>query len=201
MPSQSCINTTNTSCATLDDAIRLLVNDNECDEVIEMLQKCSQDLLECDDESIGGDDNGQTNSSQNDRREENDENDVEIDDDIITTLQDENDAQQQLEAIKDLMTFDHLYHKHSDEITHDSGSLGVKRLSVGNSLSPIPSPRAHSPLSCLSDSGYESSHSPIPAFNHDLSSIEVTSFDQMHHDIDTDTHWEQSFCELFPDLA
>jgi len=104
------------------------------------------------------------------------------------------------------MTFDHLYHK-NDIVSDKTSQKDIRQhylnaLQTHNTLLvPIPSPL--SPLSCHSDSGYESSASPVsPISLHDevcASLMEVES--TFHPDNDTNPNWQESFSDLFPDLV
>ncbi len=134
----------------MDDAIGLLVNDHESDAVLEFLHKCSQELLE-------------SNITE-----------------INPTPEQTDTKSEQLESIKDLMKFDHLYHKQS---------------SIHNNIEPIiditeESMKPLSPISCESDCGYESAHSPSFTFDENIAS---------NHEID-DMEWQNTLSELFPDL-
>jgi len=162
-----------------------------------MLSKCSQELL---DANIGEEEDTPDETRITPTK----------DDDVSSirhSLQDEDDASHQLESINDLMTFDHLYHK--NEIVSDKTEQTDNRQHYLNVLQTentllvsIPSPL--SPLSCHSDSGYESSASPIsPISLHDevcASLMEVEPTFQPDNDT-TNPNWQESFSDLFPDLV
>lgn len=120
-----------------------------------MLQKCSEGIESAFDE----------------QRESQQDSIIENNHETITGV-----TNDQLESIKDLIHFDHVYHK--------SQNLGIpfQHMIVSQPLSP---------LSCQSDSGYESSPSPS------------SSLDDIHSssNIESEIEWEPSFNELFPNLA
>jgi hypothetical protein len=151
----------------LDDAIGLLVNDHESDAVLEFLHKCSQELLESNITEIS------PTAEQSDPK---------------PTNKSIDNKSEQLESIKDLMRFDHLYHKqNSPQISQNSIHNNIEPMSdiIEESMKPL------SPISCQSDCGYESAHSPSFTFDENIAS---------NHEID-DMEWQKTLSELFPDLV
>jgi len=164
----------------IDSAIRLLVDDNESEEVLDILQKCSQQLLE---------------SSDNESKET-------MFCEELTQNQLVGNSSEELESIEDLTLIDdHMYHKsislnsqmyddffaESDHNMDDNMNDYKQTLNI-NDIKSTQLPL--SPLSsCHSDSGYESVASPALSLDETLSESNCI-------DLNID-----SFTELFPDLV
>jgi len=154
-----------TECTAIDDAIRLLADHKESDALLDVLRIYSEELLDSD----------------------SDPEDSELQ--TIDQLDDPLEAHTPyVGSVKDLMTIDdHLYYKSqlsTDSMDTTSDSIDMIDTNYGNN-DYIPKPM--SPLSCGSDSGYESL--PSPPFKLDHKMV-VTSDDSLDH----------TFTELFPDL-
>lgn len=100
----------------------------------------------------------------------------------------------QLESVKDLMCFDHLYTKRNcvetplrsqtpNVIQSSNSVIGSDLVTILKPLSPL--------SSCHSDSGYESAGSPYGE----------APLDEVLADETEMMEWERTFTELFPDLV
>jgi len=154
-------------CTAIDDALRLLAHHKESDALLDVLHLYSEELFDSDVEQqpIGL----QTIDSMD-----------------CQSLDDDESQSSPLGSIKDLMAFDdHLYYK-SSQLTTDS--IDFNDSNFDNNCIPMPL----SPLSCDSDSGYESLPSPIDSL--DLDHKMIGSPDV------TDVSLDHTFTQLFPDL-
>jgi len=154
-----------TECTAIDDAIRLLADHKESDALLDVLRIYSEELLDSDEDPEDGE--------------------LQTIDHLDDPLEGHTSY---VGSVKDLITIDdHLYYKSqlsTDSMDTTCDSIDMIDTNYGNN-DYIPNPI--SPLSCGSDSGYESL--PSPPFKLDHKMV-VTSDDSLDH----------TFIELFPDL-
>lgn len=143
----------------IDDAIRLLADNKESDVLLDVLNIYSEELLESDEENTNGAQLSPINSIGN-----------QIAFHEQTSL---------LGSIKDLITIDERSHLKPTQLS--SNLIGFVDNNNNNNY-PL------SPLSCNSDSGYESVCSPSLSLSDPLMDSPNVCL-------------EQSFTELFPDLV
>jgi len=143
-----------------------LADHKESDALLDVLHKYSEELLDSEDDQ-------QSNCSE-----------LQTIDGIECQQMSHSEETSHLGSIKDLMIFDdHLYHK-SMELRNDSIAFPNtfnNNINTNYILKPL------SPLSCDSDSGYESVSSPTLSFEEQM--------------IDSNDCLDQTFTELFPDLV
>lgn len=175
----------------------MLVDDNESDEVLELLQKCSEELL---DETINcATDGGEGSANNNGNKPQS----------VVGT------SSQELEPVKNLMRFDHIYHKQDcvdsplkeivDNNNNNNTTITEKTVyNINGNVNDVTAtahsvlafasiPKPLSPLSsCHSDCGYESASSPLSSLGENCDDGNCN---------DGKMEWEQSITELFPDLV
>lgn len=148
-----------------------MADSKESDALLDVLHKYSEELLDSDVDQ-------KTNDS-----------DVQTIDAMECQQLSPEEQRTHLGSIKDLMAFeDHLYYKSTTQLTADSFAFIDTTNNINNDINYISKPLL-SPLSCDSDSGYESVLSPT--FSMD---------DQLSND-STNVCLDETFTELFPDLV